>query len=198
MTCYDSSGTHALSIAVFWIIENITFQHRKRYHFTIYMPVGYKKHNHFVREVPPGFAVTVPGWGRTNETESPIYWLFLLRHLPLIYPFQKKNREPYTAWQAKIHLYIAIQINFRHAWIDDTINGEFKKLGETGSGRCLYTFFSPLFALSIVVHLQYPMFAAFFRIMCAIEAQHFEPLLYSTVYGLKLENCLYFTFRDSL
>ena len=28
------------------------------------------------------------------------------------------------------------------------------------------------------------------RIMFAIQAQHFEPLLYSTVYGPKLENCL--------
>ena len=27
-----------------------------------------------------------------------------------------------------------LQINFRHAWIDDTINGEVEKLGETGSG----------------------------------------------------------------
>ena len=43
--------------------------------------------------------------------------------------------------QAKIHLHVAMQINFRHAWIDDTIHEEVEKLGETGSGtRRLHSF----------------------------------------------------------
>ena len=55
MTCYESLATHVFRITVFWIIENVTFQHRKRYHFTIYTPLGYKKHNHFCKGGPPGF-----------------------------------------------------------------------------------------------------------------------------------------------
>ena len=92
--------------------------------------------------------------------------------------------------KAKIQsVHIAMQINFRHALIDDTINGEIEKLGKTGSGtRRLYTFFPPLFAFSVLVHLRtVSMFTAFrSRIMCAIQAQHFEPLLYSTVYRLRI------------
>ena len=83
-----------------------------------------------------------------------------------------------------------MQINFRHAWIDYTVKGEVEKLGETGSGtRRLYTFFSPLFAFSVLVHhvrtvsLLHRILS---RIMCAIQAQHFEPLLYSIVYGPKI------------
>ena len=82
-----------------------------------------------------------------------------------------------------------MQINFRHAWIDNTINGEVEKLGETGSGtRRLYTFFSPLFAFSVLVHLRTVslLHRILSRIMCAIQLKHFEPLLYSIVYGPKI------------
>ena len=85
-----------------------------------------------------------------------------------------------------------MQINFRHAWIDYTFNGKVEKIGRIGSGtRRLYTFFSPLFAFSIVVHLRtvsLNLFTAFlagswvrFRLNILNHA-----LLYSTVYGPKI------------
>ena len=49
-------------------------------------------------------------------------------------------------------------------------------------------FFSPLFAFSVLVHLRTVSLLhciRLSRIMYAIQAQHFEPLLYSTVYGPK-------------
>ena len=51
------------------------------------------------------------------------------------------------------------------------------------------TFFSPLFAFSVLVHLRTVSLLhriRLSRIMCAIQAQHFEPLLYSTVYGPRI------------
>ena len=50
------------------------------------------------------------------------------------------------------------------------------------------TFFSPLFAFSVLVHLRTVshVHRILSKIMCAIQAQHFEPLLYSTVYGPKI------------
>ena len=50
------------------------------------------------------------------------------------------------------------------------------------------TFFSPLFAFSVLVHLRTVshVHRILSKIMCAIQAQHFEPLLYSTAYGPKI------------
>ena len=50
------------------------------------------------------------------------------------------------------------------------------------------TFFSPLFAFSVLVHVRTVslLHRILSRIMLAIQARHFEPLLYSTVYGLKI------------
>ena len=65
----------------------------------------------------------------------------------------------------------------------------------------MLTFFSPLFAFSVVVQLRTVshVHRILSRIMCSIQAQHFVPLLYSTAsMSRKLENCLHFTFRDGL
>ena len=35
-----------------------------------------------------------------------------------------------------------MQINFRHAWIDDTVNGEFKKLGKQDQEHIAYIRFT--------------------------------------------------------
>ena len=145
---------------------------------------------------PPGFCCRLFPGGITQRTlRAQFNGLCLLHHLPLIYPFKiscilSTKGEPYTVLKAKIQsVHIPMQINFRHAWIDDTINGEVEKLGKTGSGtRRLYTFFPPLFAFSGLVHLRTVSYVhrILSRIMCAIQAQHFEPLLYSTVYGPKI------------
>ena len=67
-----------------------------------------------------------------------------------------------------------------------------KSLAKQDQKHVELTFFSPLFAFSVLVHLRTVslLHRILSRIMCAIQAQHFEPLLYSTVYGPELENCL--------
>ena len=42
--------------------------------------------------------------------------------------------KSYRKVTRKNHYKPKFQINFRHAWIDNTINGEVEKLDETGSG----------------------------------------------------------------
>ena len=64
--------------------------------------------------------------------------------------YKLKESEPYTVLQAKINLHIAMQTNFHHAWIDNTINGEVEKLGETGSGTRRLHCFHQLFAFSVI------------------------------------------------
>ena len=90
MACYDSSATYAFRIAGFWIIENIAFQHCKRHHFSIYTPVGYKKHNHLVREVPRVLLWLFLGGVEQIKLRAQFNGLFLLRHLPLIYQLKKR------------------------------------------------------------------------------------------------------------
>ena len=64
-----------------------------------------------------------------------------------------------------------------------------KTLAKQDQEHVELTFFSPLFAFSVLVHLRTVSLLhriRLSRIMCAIQAQHFEPLLYSTVYGPKI------------
>ena len=66
-----------------------TFQHSKRYHFTIHTPKGYKKQNHFCKGGPPGVCCRLfPGGVGQTTLRAQFNGLFLLRHLPLIYPFK--------------------------------------------------------------------------------------------------------------
>ena len=66
--------------------------------------------------------------------------------------YKLKESEPYTVLQAKINLHIAMQTNFHHAWIDNTINGEVEKLGETGSGtRRFHCFHHFLYLVSFSI-----------------------------------------------
>ena len=78
-----------LRITVAWITKNVTFWHRKRYDFTIYTPIGYKKHNHRCSRGPPGYCCRLfPGGVGQTTLRAQFNGLFLLRHLPLIYPFK--------------------------------------------------------------------------------------------------------------
>ena len=63
-----------------------------------------------------------------------------------------------------------------------------KTLAKQDQEHVELTFFAPLFAFSVLVHLRTVslLHRILSRIMCAIQAQHFEPLLYSTVYGPKI------------
>ena len=63
-----------------------------------------------------------------------------------------------------------------------------KTLAKQDQEQVELTFFSPLFAFSVLVHLRTVslLHRILSRIMCAIQAQHFEPLPYSTVYGPKI------------
>ena len=63
-----------------------------------------------------------------------------------------------------------------------------KTLAKQDQEQVELTFFSPLFAFSVLVHVRTVshVHRILSRIMCAIQAQHFEPLLYSTVYGPKI------------
>ena len=64
-----------------------------------------------------------------------------------------------------------------------------KTLAKQDQEHVELTFFSPLFAFSVLVHHVRTvslLHRTLSRIMCAIQAQHFEPLLYSTVYGPKI------------
>ena len=64
-----------------------------------------------------------------------------------------------------------------------------KSLAKQDQEHVELTFFSPLFAFSVLVHLRtVPLLHRIWlsRIMCAIQLKHFEPLLYSTVYGPKI------------
>ena len=67
-----------------------------------------------------------------------------------------------------------------------------KTLAKQDQEHVELTFFSPLFAFSVLGHLRTVSLVhrILSRIMCAIKAQHFEPLLYSTVYGLKIRKLL--------
>ena len=63
-----------------------------------------------------------------------------------------------------------------------------KTLAKQDQEHVELTFFAPLFAFSVLVHLRTVSLLhciRLSRIMYAIQAQHFEPLLYSTVYGPK-------------
>ena len=63
-----------------------------------------------------------------------------------------------------------------------------KSLTKQDQAHVELTFFSPLFAFNVLVYLRTVshVHRILSRIMCAIQAQHFEPLLYSTVYGPKI------------
>ena len=63
-----------------------------------------------------------------------------------------------------------------------------KSLTKQDQAHVELTFFSPLFAFNVLVYLRTVshVHRILSRIMCAIQAQHFEPLLYCTVYGPKI------------